>query len=59
MKIAWALGLYDNDGDKYEDCLLLFCEEKIILKFENSTELEKFADNIKSCLKEIRENENI
>lgn len=57
MKLGWALNLYDYEGDSYEDCVLLFCGENTILKFKDSNELEGFADQIKSMLKNIREDE--
>jgi hypothetical protein len=58
MKLSFAHNLHDRDGDLYENCLLLFCEPNLILKFENSGELEVFANRILEMLPEIRESEN-
>lgn len=57
MHYSFAHGLYDNDGDKYEDCLLVFIGKDTIIKFQDSIELEQFAHRILSSLKEIREGE--
>lgn len=55
MKYSFAHHLYDNDGDKYESCLLVFIGDTTIIKFRDSIELEQFANQILSSLKEIRE----
>ena len=57
MKYSYAYNLYDNDGDVYEDCLLVFIGDNTIMKFQDSVELEQFAHSILSSIKEIRENE--
>ena len=57
MNYSFAHGLYDKDGDEYEDCLLVFIGNDTIIKFKNSIELEQFAHRILSSIKEIREGE--
>jgi hypothetical protein len=57
MKYSYAHNLYDNDGDVYEDCLLVFIGDNTIVKFQDSVELEQFAHRILSSIKEIRESE--
>ena len=57
MEYAWAKNLHDNEGDKYEDCLLVFIGGTTIIKFKDSAELEQFANRILHSLKEIRETE--
>ena len=57
MKYSWALDLYDNEGDAYEECVLAFIGENTIIKFKDSFELEAFAQNIMASLKNIREKE--
>ena len=58
MNYSWARNLYDNEGDEYEECLLVFCGNDAIIKFRDSVELEQFAHQILGSLKEIRDREN-
>jgi hypothetical protein len=55
MKFGWATNLYDRDGDEYEECVLVFCNDSIILKFENMGEMVDFANEMLRCLPEMRE----
>lgn len=55
MDYAFSKGLYDSDGDEYEDCLLVFIGKDTIIKFKDVAELEQFAHRILSSLPEIRE----
>ena len=55
MDYSFSKGLYDNDGDEYEDCILVFIGKDTIIKFKDSVELEQFANRILSSLPEIRE----
>lgn len=54
MNYAWAKDLHDRDGDVYDDCLLVFIGEETIIKFQDSVELEQFANRILQSLPEIR-----
>lgn len=54
MKYTFANNLYDKDGDKYENCLLVFIGENTIIRFKDSVELEQFAHQILASLPEIR-----
>lgn len=58
MKVSWATNLYDYEGDEYEKCVLLFCGDNTILKFKDSEELERFIDNIRGMMNEIKEYEH-
>lgn len=58
MDYSFSHGLYDQDGDNYEDCLLVFIGKDAIIKFKDSIELEEFARDILGSLKEIREGED-
>jgi len=55
MKYAFCHGLYDSDGDPYEESLLVFIGDDTIIKFKDSNELEEFANRILKSLPEIRE----
>jgi hypothetical protein len=54
MDYHWSKGLYDKDGDNYDDSLLVFIGDKTIIKFSDSVELEQFAHRILTSLSEIR-----
>lgn len=55
MKYSFSKGLYDKDGDKYDNSLCIHIGENTIIKFNDSIELENFAKRILSSLYEIRE----
>ena len=52
--LGFSTNLYDNDGDKYDECVLLHIDDDTILRFETIEQLEKFADDIKDMLEEIK-----
>ena len=56
MEYAFNHGLYDSDGDPYDESLLVFIGDNTIIKFKDSIELEQFANRILKSLPEIREN---
>ena len=56
MKYAFDHGLYDSDGDPYDESLLVFIGDDTIIKFKDSIELEQFANRILKSLPEIRQN---
>jgi hypothetical protein len=56
MEFAFNHGLYDSNGDPYDESLLVFIGDDTIIKFKDSNELEEFAIQILKSLPEIREN---
>jgi hypothetical protein len=56
MEYAFNHGLYDSDGDPYDESLLVFIGDNTIIKFKDSIELEQFANRILKSLPEIRQN---
>lgn len=57
MDYGWSTNLHDNEGDIYEQCLLVHIGDNTIIKFKDSVELEQFAERILASLNEIRESE--
>lgn len=61
MKVSWATNLYDDEGDVYENCLLLFLSSddsnnpQTILKFENLTELKDFLAETNRLIRDMVE----
>ena len=57
-EIHFGVNLYDKDGDIYETGIYLFIgDQNTIIRFDDSKQLEIFADKIKLMLPEIKENE--
>lgn len=54
MDYAFSKGLYDSDGDEYDDGLFIHIGKDTIIRFQDSVELEQFANRILSSLPEIR-----
>lgn len=55
MDYAFSKGLYDRDGDEYDDGIFIHIGKDTIIKFKDIGELEQFANRILSSLPEIRE----
>lgn len=56
MKIAFSFHLYDDEGDMYENALLLHFHTYLILKLKNRKELDSMISNLQHIKKEIDEN---
>lgn len=57
MQYSFSVNLYDRDGDKFDDSILVHVGEDTIIKFGDVGELEKFAYDILASLSEIRDNQ--
>lgn len=51
---TFSVNLNDEDGDVYDECLLLHFDN-FIMRFTNLEEYDKFIDNLKSMKGEIKE----
>lgn len=56
MDYSFMYGGYDSSGDCYDESLLIFIGNDVIIKFKDSNELEEFAIRILKSLPEIRQN---
>ena len=57
MKIGFSINLYDEDGDQFDECILLFVGKDTIIRFSNQVELKDFAREIlNNIIPEIEEN---
>ena len=56
MKVGFCINDYDKEGDVFEECIKLYCNDTTILVFKDITELMDFGKKILSMEKEIREN---
>lgn len=56
MKISFSFDLRDSDGDVYEECLLLHCNDDVILKLKDIHELRGMIGQLNKIEKEIVEN---
>lgn len=55
MKYSFLNKLHDNEGDEIDNGLFIFVGDNTIIKFQDSVELEQFANRILQSLPEIRE----
>ena len=55
MKVAWSINLYDNEGDKYQDGIILFVGDYTMLRFDDISQLEEFQKSIQRCIPEIKD----
>lgn len=58
MKVSFSVDLHDKDGDVWEKGVYLHIEPNMILEFNDSNELQLFAEKILTMIPEIKENEN-
>ena len=56
MKLSFSVDLHDNEGDVFEECILLYVGESTIIKFKTYAETVAFSDSVKGMLHEIKEN---
>jgi hypothetical protein len=47
MKLAYSVNQYDKDGDCYEECIMIWIDDKFLLKFNNLNEYDEFIDKLK------------
>lgn len=57
MEYSFSCGMYDSDGDKYDEGIFIFVGKNIMLRFDDIDELEDFANSILDSLPEISQNE--
>ena len=57
-EIGFSINQHDYEGDVVDDCILLHIDNNTIIRFDSSDSLERFSDDIKNMLKEIRETES-
>ena len=56
MNTHFSIGLYDNEGDKYEEGIFIHVSDSTILRFKDLRELEGFSESLPSTIREIKEN---
>jgi hypothetical protein len=57
MDLGFSVNQNDRDGDPWDYCVLLHIDKNVILRFEDSGDLEEFSNRIKEMLPEIRDTE--
>jgi hypothetical protein len=55
-KLSFGINLYDDEGDSYEDCIMVFLGNGVILQFKNLEGYDRFIDSMKGMRNEIKEN---
>lgn len=56
MKVAFSFNLCDEDGDIYEEYLMLHVDDNIILKLKNMDDLDSLINQLNNIRNEIKEN---
>jgi hypothetical protein len=55
MEVSFTLNLHDDEGDVYDNCLLLHFDKKTILKLDNIEELEDIIAVLQDIKTELNE----
>lgn len=56
MNITYSVDLHDKSGDKFEDCILLYLDETVIIKIATVGEIASMAQQLHSIALEINRN---
>jgi hypothetical protein len=56
VELSFSVDLCDNEGDVYDECILIHIGESAIIKFSSYSEVVAFADAFRGMLPELREN---
>ena len=53
MKVSFSINQYDEDGDAFDQCLLLHFGETSIIRLASVQELKEVIENLNKIVKEI------
>jgi hypothetical protein len=53
-EVSFSLNMYDDEGDKFVDGVLIHLDKNIILRFESIEEVEDFTKKLTNITSEIR-----
>lgn len=56
MTLTFSINQYDQDGDKFDDCILIYFNNNVILRFKSIEEYEEFVKKANNLIPEIKEN---
>ena len=54
--LSFSVNLLDDEGDVYEECIMVHLGNGVILQFENMDSYQRFIDGLNNMKSEIREN---
>lgn len=55
MRATFSVNQYDQDGDKWDECILLHIgESTAIIRFNDIGDLEEFNASVGRCISEIK-----
>ncbi|MHB8871667.1 MAG: hypothetical protein ACYC5G_04400 [Candidatus Doudnabacteria bacterium] len=55
MKVSFSFNQYDDEGDSFDDCLLLHIDKTIILRLKDVSELDSLINSLNLIKEEIVE----
>lgn len=56
MELSFSVDLCDNEGDVYDECILIHIGESTIIKFSSFAEVVAFSYQLSGLLPELKEN---
>jgi hypothetical protein len=56
VELSFSVDLCDNEGDVYDECILIHVGESTIIKFSSFSEVVAFSSQLSGMLPELKEN---
>jgi len=53
-KVSYSINFFDEDGEVFDECVLLHLENGVILRFDNVADIDRLTQTLTSISKEIR-----
>lgn len=51
--VSFSVNMHDEDGDVYDNCILIHVSENLIIRFSNGKDLDDFISELNQCRSEI------
>jgi hypothetical protein len=55
MKVGFSIDMYDRDGERISECIMIHYEDKIMLKLDDEADLINLINYLESVADEIRQ----
>jgi hypothetical protein len=56
VELGFSVDLHDHEGDIFEECILIYIEDRTIIKFSSYAEVVDFSSRLNNVLPELKEN---
>jgi hypothetical protein len=54
LNATFSVNQYDEDGDSFDECVLIHLNNGVILRFNDVNEVDQFAERLTKLTNEIR-----